>query len=330
MAADQLQRVGLTDRITQEATLHKGLYLARVSAQHKKLYHVITEKGTIQAEISGKLGFGARESADYPVVGDWVMVDRTHDQAGNAIIHHILRRQSLLVRKAAGATNQSQVIAANIDTVFICMSLNTNFNLRRLERYLSVVWDSLATPVVVLTKADLCDDIPAKVGEVSSVALGVDVLITTSADLDGLSALNRYIGPGETGEADKGKHTTTFRQLIPLPNGGTVIDTPGMRELGIESADLSRTFTDINELAQSCRFSDCKHQHEPGCAIKAAIAEGQLSPERLASYQKLQAELGYQGLNSRQIEQQKINRMFGGLGELKQAREIIKEKNRRK
>lgn len=354
-----LYAVGLNHHFEQEATLYEGLYIARVAVQHKGLYKVVTESGIIQAEISGKLGFTARDSFDYPVVGDWVMVDRVDDSAGNAIIQHLLRRQSFFVRKAAGTAHQSQVVAANIDTVFICMSLNNNFNLRRLERYLSIAWDSMATPVVILTKSDLCDDIPAKLAEVYTVALGADVLVTTSLTDDGFTALNRYILPGKTvafigssgvgkstlinrivgeeilatnevGGADKGRHTTTSRQLIVVPNGGVVIDTPGMRELQIESADLTKTFADIGELAQNCRFRDCRHLQEPGCAVREAVERGDISPQRFSSYQKLQAELDYTGLNSRQIEQEKITRMFGGKGELKQARGFAKEKNKRR
>lgn len=354
-----LLNAGLTDRFAQEATMYEGLFLARVAVQHRDLYRVITAKGEITAEVSGKLSFLAKDIEDFPAVGDWVMVDRQDDHGGYAIIHHILRRKSVFVRRAAGTAQEPQIVAANIDTVFICMSLNNNFNLRRLERYLSVAWDSGATPVVVLTKADLCPDLEAKLAEVYPVALGVDVLVTTSMKDDGYTAVNKYIGQGKTvafigssgvgkstlinrllGEdvlatreidgADKGRHTTTRRQLIMLPSGGVVIDTPGMRELQIESADLTKSFADIEELAQQCRFNDCTHQNEPGCAVREAIDKGLLSAARLASWRKLQTELGYQGLNSRQIEQEKINRMFASVGGLKQARDLIKSKNKRK
>ncbi|WP_084576416.1 ribosome small subunit-dependent GTPase A [Sporomusa malonica] len=359
MTKENLYRVGLTDRFEQEATMYEGLYLARVSVQHKDLYKIFTENGEIQAEISGKLGFMAKDNSDYPVVGDWVMVDRVDDNGGNSIIHHILRRKSVFERKAAGTSHQSQPVAANIDTVFICMSLNNNFNLRRLERYLSIAWDSMATPVVVLTKSDLCGDISTKLPEVYSVSIGVDVLVTTSISDDGYKAVNKYIGKGKTvafigssgvgkstlinrmlgeellttkaiGEDDKGRHTTTHRQLIALPNGGVVIDTPGMRELQIERADLSKSFADIEQLAQTCRFSDCAHQTEPGCAVREAIEKSLISAERLGSYNKLQTELKYQGLNSRQREQEKINKMFGSVNGMKQARADVKEKANRR
>ncbi|MDO7787339.1 ribosome small subunit-dependent GTPase A [Desulforamulus aquiferis] len=359
MSLENLYKIGLTDPFKQEATMYESLYLARVSVQHKHLYKVITEKGEIQAEVSGKLGFFAKDNTDYPVVGDWVMVDRMDDCGGYAIIRQILRRRSVFERKAAGTSQQSQIVAANIDTVFICMSLNNNYNLRRLERYLSIAWDSRATPVVVLTKSDLCDDIPTKLAEVYSVAIGVDILVTTSISDDGYTGVNKYLGKGQTvafigssgvgkstlinrivgyevlatkeiGGGDKGKHTTTYRQLLALPGGGVVIDTPGMRELQIERADLSKSFSDIEELSKNCRFNDCTHQTEPGCAVSEAISTGVLSVERYNSYKKLQAELKYQGLNSRQLEHEKINRMFGSMSGMKQAKSFFKEKNRRR
>lgn len=359
MSEGILYRYGLTERFAQEATLHEGLHLARVTAQHKDLYEAVSEQGEMKAEIAGRLGFAARHAADYPVVGDWVMVDRTDNGSGNAIISHILSRKSVFARRAAGTARQDQPVAANVDTVFICMALNNDYNLRRLERYLAMAWDSMATPVVVLTKADLRDDVAARLAEVHAVAVGTDVLVTSSMSGDGYAAVSRYVGPRRTvaflgssgvgkstlinrllgGEVlatretradDKGRHTTTRRQLIALPGGGVVIDTPGMRELQLEGADLGKAFADIEALAGGCRFGDCSHHGEPGCAVREAVGSGALSADRLGSYHKLQDELSYQGLNSRQLEQEKINRMFGGKGAMKQAMAAAREKSRRR
>ncbi len=263
------------------------------------------------------------------------------------------------MRKTAGAASDTQIVAANIDTVFICMSLNNDFNLRRLERYLSIAWDSGAVPVVVLTKSDLCEDIESRLKDTLSMAIGADVLVTTSTSDDGYLSVKGYISSGRTvafigssgvGKStlinrlvgknvldtnelrndDKGRHTTTRRQLIVLPEGGAVIDTPGMRELGIISADLSKSFADIDRLASKCRFGDCTHKSEPGCAVKKAIQDGILLAERLESYNKLKKETKYDGLNSRLIEKEKINEMFSGFGGMKNARKFIKEKSRKK
>lgn len=357
MTKTSLYELGLNSFFEQEADLYKELHLARVSVQHKDLYMVITQNGDIRAEISGKLQFLGRESLDYPAVGDWVMVDRIENISGNAIIHHRLQRKSVLLRKSAGKSQDSQIIAANIDLVFVCMSLNNDFNLRRLERYLAIVWDSGAKPVVVLTKSDLCKDLSAKLSEVYNIAIGVDVLVTTAVQEDGYVQVSKYLSSGITvafigssgvGKStlinriigkdslatrkiradDKGRHTTTYRQLLVVPSGGIVIDTPGMRELQLDSADLSSSFSDIEELAKHCRFSDCAHLKEPGCAVKKAVEKGELSIERLNNYLKLEKELFYQGMNFRQVEQEKINRMFKDIGGKKQARDLAKQKHK--
>ena len=228
------------------------------------------------------------------------------------------------MRKAAGTSKTEQAVAANIDTVFLCMSLNNDFNLRRLERYLAVAWESGADPVVVLTKADLCADLPQKQREVETIAMGVDILTTSAMEQEGYRQIMPYITEGRTvafvgssgvgkstlinrllGEErlatdglrkdDKGHHTTTHRELLFLPNGAMVIDTPGMRELGMwdTASGVEQTFTDIEALAARCRFRNCSHTSEPGCAVRAALESGHLDAGRWLSYQKLKNENSY-------------------------------------
>ncbi len=352
MSKIDLYDIGLTERFAQEATVYgDNLYLARVSVQHKDMYRVMTETGEIQAEISGKLGYRAGDASDYPAVGDWVMVDRTEQESGNAIIHHILTRKSCFQRKAAGTGHEYQVVAANIDTVFICMALNNDYNLRRVERYLSIAWDSGATPVIVLTKADLCPDIGAKLSDLAAVAVGVDVVVTSCVTDQGSTEILRFLQKGktvafigssgvgkstvinkllgkpvlatkETRDDDRGRHTTTHRQLLVLPGGGVVIDTPGMRELQIAGADLSKSFGDIEELAAECYFKDCSHESEPRCAVKKAIEDGRLAADRLENYKKLQREMVFAErkatMTAAQVQKQKTIDMMGSLDGQKQ------------
>ena len=351
-----LKKYGLTDRFLNEAALFPELALARIVAQYRGLYKIITERGELHATISGKLHFDTNELAKFPTVGDFVMVC-AETSYGNATIHHVLSRKSLFLRTAVSGSGQAQPIAANIDVVFVCMSLNNNFNLSRLERYLSVAWDSGATPVVLLTKADLCDDLPKAIRAVEGVSAFADVIplsmfdeniekmlrqylkSDTTAAFIGSSGvgkstlINKLIGTevlttGEIGKTDKGRHTTTGRVMFPAPFGGVLIDTPGMRELGVESADLSKTFDDIEELADSCKFSNCTHTSEPGCAILQALRDGKLEQRRLNSYLKLKIESGYEGLNSKEIEVKKLERMFKDVGGMKNIRKFAKEKRK--
>lgn len=360
MNQDNLKNIGLTETFYQAAKAFDNLFIGRVSSQAKNLYRVITAKDEIIAEISGKYRYRAQQATDYPAVGDFVMVDRLTNTQGTAVIEQLLPRQTVFARKQAGNQASEQIIAANIDTVFICMSLNEDYNLRRLERYLTIAWDSGATPVVVLTKADLAANIELKLAEIGEIAIGVDVLTTSSVTHEGDDAMKKYLYQGQTvafigssgvGKStlinqllgknllatkairvddDKGRHTTTRRELIPLPAGGVVIDTPGMRELGIIHADLAHSFTDVEVLARQCKFNDCTHTQEPGCAVQQALREGTLAPERLASYRKLKKEAQYQGLNAKMIERTKANTMLrdmGGLKNYKKMRQSIKRRD---
>lgn len=315
-------RYGLTERFAALAGMYPQWVVGRVTLQEKGLYQVVTALGEKWAEVSGRYRYEADVASDYPAVGDFVMLD--WNEGGNAVIRHTLPRRSCITRKAAGDARQEQVVAANIDTIFLCMSLNNDFNLRRLERYLSIAWDSGAIPVIVLTKADLCDDLSARLAETSRIAVGVDVLVTSVMAEDGIAQVLPYVRQGRTvafigssgvgkstlinrllGEErlntnglrndDKGRHTTTHRELLLLPGGGLVIDTPGMRELGMwdAGAGVEQTFGEIEELMEQCRFFDCSHQSEPGCAVRRALQEGSLPEERWQSYLKLKAETEY-------------------------------------
>lgn len=320
---DNIRKYGFNVIFEAYVAEYPALTPARVILQEKDLYRIVTAHGEQPAVVSGKFRYEAQTVSEYPAVGDFVMVEHAGEE-GNAVIQAILPRKSVFTRRAAGTSNREQVVAANIDTVFICMSLNNDFNVRRLERYLSVAWDSGASPVIILTKADLCDDLDQRLREVESVALGVEIAVTSSLSENGTDALKPYLKEGKTASFigssgvgkstlinrlmgidklatnglrndDKGRHTTTHRELVLLENGALVIDTPGMRELGMWGADsgIDTTFADIEALALGCKFKNCTHTSEPGCAIIAAIEDGSLSEERYRSYTKLSAENAY-------------------------------------
>ena len=293
------------------------LFPARVTVQEREGYIVAGETGETSAQVAGRFRIDAASVADYPVVGDWVLI-RPGDPS--ATIHRVLPRTTRVSRKVAWERVDEQVLAANVDVVLIVTSLDADLNVRRIERYLALVRDGGALGVVVLNKADLAGDRAAQLAAVEAVAGDVTIIVTSArsgggidkiaAYLDGHRTVallgssgvgkstitNRLLGDERLTTAEvradgKGRHTTTRRQLIVVPGRGLILDTPGMRELQLWDADLATTFADIIALSTACRFRDCSHAGEPGCAVGAAIAGGSLTAERLASYRKLEREL---------------------------------------
>jgi ribosome biogenesis GTPase len=320
----ELSRLGWTEDRNEEFEEHAraGLVPARVAVQHRGEIDVLAEQGELRAAIPARLYREAASPAELPVVGDWVAVAVRPEEAGGATVEAVLPRRTKFSRKTAWQATEEQVLCANVDVVLVVTSLNEDLNLRRLERYLTLAWESGAQPVIVLTKADLHPDPPAAVAEVETVAHGVPVLAISVKTGQGLEALEPFLQPGRTlallgssgvgkstlvnhlvGEErlatrevrddGKGRHTTTRRELVVLPGGALVIDTPGMRELQLWESEqgLDEAFEDVTSLFGQCRFSDCAHQAEPGCAVKQAIAEGRLPRERWESYEKLRREL---------------------------------------
>lgn len=323
-----LSAYGWSDALQNDFTpfAAQGLVPARVTVQQRGRFRLITEAGEAESRISGRFAHEAAEG-DYPVTGDWVAVEL---KAGVAVIQHVLPRATVFTRKAAGPSGAVQVVAANVDVALLAASLNADLNLRRLERYLATAYESGAKPVIVLTKADACNDVDALVAEVEAVAFGAPVIACSVVTGEGLTALSAHLRPGQTAvllgssgvgkstlvnalagselmatqairEDDAhGRHTTTHRELIRLPSGALILDTPGMRELALWEADegVEAVFADVTaeveRIGEACKFRDCSHGREPGCAVQAALADGTLSADRWQSFQKLQGELAYE------------------------------------
>jgi ribosome biogenesis GTPase len=298
-----------------------GFEAGRVFLQHNRIYALYTASGETEAETTGRLRYNARGAEDLPAVGDWVVIRRTEE--GKAKIHEVLPRRSKFSRKAAGRETEEQIVAANVDTVFLVSGLDNDYNPRRVERYLIMAWESNAEPVVVLNKADLIEDAESKREEVERVAPGVPVLLLSAKRGEGVEQILPYIGRGRTvalmgssgvGKSTivnrllgsevqrtqdvrlsdaRGRHTTTHRELFLLASGGLVLDTPGMRELQllVSEKGLRETFEDIEDVAAQCRFGDCRHEGEPGCAVREALETGALDPSRYQNYRKMQAEM---------------------------------------
>ena len=301
-----------------------GLVPGRVLAQDRGVLHAVTPAGVADVTIQGGFRHSTTSSADFPAVGDWLAL---HPLSGSAVhtLKAMLPRSSTFARGRDDGNGHidEQVLAANVDTAFLVAALTGDFNVRRLERYLTLAWSSGAQPVILLNKADLAEDVEARVAEVSAVAAGVPVHATSAKTGAGLDQLRRYLLPGATvvllgssgvgkstltnalmghdvqlvrevrEDDDRGRHTTTGRHLFVLPSGALLIDTPGLRSVGLWGAQdgLDSTFADIEEIEAKCRFSNCGHQSEPGCAIRAAVEDGTLALDRLASRRKLELEL---------------------------------------
>jgi ribosome biogenesis GTPase len=310
----------------------EGHIPGRIGVQHRDSYLVVTDEGELRGKISGRLLHEAEE-AGYPAVGDWVAL-ALDEAESTATIHTVLARRTAFVRRGAiDSSHGLQVIAANIDVAFIVTSMNADLNARRIERYLAAAWQSGARPVVVLTKADLSDDPAGEVAAIAVIAPDCLVLSVSARQGIGLDALLAQLKPGETGVligssgvgkstlvnallgedrmatqairdgGDQGRHTTSHRQLILLPGGGLLLDTPGFREVGLVDADegVSVVFDDIEQLIQGCRFNDCRHEHEPGCAVGAALQSGALDQARWDNFRKLADELAVTEAKAEQV-----------------------------
>lgn len=336
MQTDYLKLIGWDDNREAEFThfiqdrgsadtAEKRLVPGRVIGVHHDIFEVQTAEGRSLCTPTGSF---RQSAALWPAVGDWAVISSLDRESG--VITGVLERRSALSRGASGGKTAEQVIAANIDYVFIVTGLDNDFKLRRIERYITLVWNSGAVPVIVLNKADLVPDPMEYVQRTAESAPGVDILLTRALEGDGVEAVREYLQPAAAGPAatgvlvgssgsgkstltnqlldlevqqtrevrggdQRGRHTTTTRTLFVLPGGGALIDTPGLREVGLwgEESAVDESFGDIAALAEACRFSDCTHQHEPGCAVQAAIRRGELTDERFQAYLKLKREMAY-------------------------------------
>jgi ribosome biogenesis GTPase len=317
-----LDELGWNDFFAQAFAPHaaKGLLPGRVAIPHRGLCWIYTAAGEVEAATAGRIRRSAAGAGGLPAAGDWVALAPSSGE-GRGRIEAVLPRATAFIRKVPGKANEEQVVAANADTVFVVTAAGRDLNLRRLERYLALAWESGAQPAVVVTKCDLDSDPARTDAALAEAAVGVPVHRASGKTREGLEAVRSYLAGGRTvallgpsgvgkstlinallgvdrqkvaavGAFGKGRHTTTQRELILVPAGGLLLDTPGMREIQIwdAGAGIEETFADVEALAEGCRFGDCGHENEPDCAVRDAVGRGGLAPERLASYRKLSAE----------------------------------------
>jgi len=353
---DKLDNIGFSHwfRSRLDADKVTAHDIARVVSVHKDRYLVSNGLGEIFAELSGNLFYSANSSTDLPTTGDWVYAD-FYDDDTHAIIHRVIPRKTLLRRKTAGKLVDFQLIAANIDVAFVVQSVDYNFNIRRLERYLVMINESEIIPVILLSKCDLIPQNEVEDIKASILNIAPQVTVLAFSNLSGenidtiknsLLNANTYCLLGSSGvgkttllnsllgsrqfdtqsvskKQSKGRHTTTHRELIQLENGAMLIDTPGMRELGNMSVDtgIDETFSEILEISQSCKFGNCSHTNEKGCAILAAIEKGELSEQRYKNYAKMKKESAFNEMSY--LEKRKKDKDFGKL-----IKSTVKSKNR--
>lgn len=354
----KLTALGLDRGLEEQATCGSGLRLARVTAVDRGRYVVRNEQGEVPAELTGRFLHSAVSSVDLPCVGDWVCV-QYHDADTFASIHDLVPRRSFLRRKSPGKNIDFQMIAANIDVAFIVQSCHFDFNVRRLERYLVMVNEGQIEPVLLLTKADLAsaDELERMIASIRAAGITARIVTLSNVTGEGVAQVEEIMLPGKTycllgssgvgkttlinrllGRAElatgavsgtgEGRHTTTRRHLVVLDNGALLIDMPGMRELGMllvgilgASEGLDDSFADIKKLASECRFADCSHSNEPGCAIRKAIEHGELNPEHYQSYLKLKAESDFNEMSY--VDKRKKDKAFG-----KMVKSVLKDRQK--
>lgn len=321
-----LEKWGLTTYFKEKtkAIIEQGLYIGRIVKESRHLYEIETEQGRISGKVSGHFVYTAINRSDYPTIGDWVAIKIDHD---TAVIEKLIDRASAFSRKRAGNETEEQVIAANIDYIFLVFALEggRNYSEGAIERFLTRAWDSGASPIIILNKSDLCDNTAEFIYKTELIAAGTPIHLTSAIDKSGIETLKQYLKPGKTigftgfsgvgksalinalcgveimrtgsirEDDKKGKHTTTHKELILLDDGSILIDSPGLKELQLwgDESSLDNTFEDITDLANACRFTNCTHNGEPGCIIQISLDNGDLDKDRYERYLKMKKELHY-------------------------------------